>query len=143
MKNLKTIIVTTAFIKNGQGKFLFVKRADDDNFLPGYWEMPGGKTDFGEELKVAVAREIKEEVGLDIIPKYLITTRNYLHESNPHRQYVEAFYLGLKEDPNQEVTLSIEHSDYKWVTFDEAKKMHTTPYILAVLDEIASHPLTQ
>ncbi len=143
MKKSTIILVTTAFIKDNNGKFLFVKRADDDDFLPGYWEMPGGKTDYGEELRASAAREVKEEVGLDIDPKYLLTTRNYLHESNPYRQYVEAFYIGIKKDPLQEVTLSHEHSEYKWVTFDEAKKMHTTPYILAVLDEIAQHPLAQ
>lgn len=143
MRNYKITIVTTAFIKNGNGKFLFVKRADNDNFLPGYWEMPGGKTDFGEELTDAVTREIKEEVGLDIIPKYIITTRNYRHETHPNRVYVEAFYLGVKKNPDQDICLSFEHSEYKWVSFEEAKKMHTTPYILAVLDEISAHPLTQ
>src|SRR3989344_464945 len=32
----------------------------------GFWETPGGSVDFGETLKQAVKREIKEEYGIEI-----------------------------------------------------------------------------
>lgn len=135
-----TIIVTSTYIQR-DGKFLIAKRADDDDFMPGVWEIPGGKAEFNEVLTDAAAREIKEEMGLDIVATYVLTFRNYPHESNPDRRYIELFFLGKMKDENQEVTLSHEHSEYAWITFDETTNYDISPYTLGVLDEIRTHPL--
>lgn len=49
------------------GKVLVIKRADGV-LGAGYWSPPAGKIDAGEEPSVAVAREVKEEVGLCVRP---------------------------------------------------------------------------
>lgn len=41
------------------------KRALTKKFLPGVYEMPGGHTDFGEDIKEGLRREIKEEFEMD------------------------------------------------------------------------------
>lgn len=142
MNNQRITIVTSAFIPNSHGQFLFAKRADDDSFLPGFWELPGGKAEFGESVTDAVKREIQEEVGLIIDPLVVGAVRDYMHESDKNRQYVELFFVS-DSIKDQSVTLSHEHSDFRWITFGEAKTMHTTPYILKVLEEIKQHPLVQ
>src|SRR2546427_6340645 len=45
-------------------RVLLVKRAHDP--LKGEWSLPGGAVDRGETLEQAVAREIKEETGLEV-----------------------------------------------------------------------------
>ncbi|MBC8323502.1 MAG: A/G-specific adenine glycosylase [Candidatus Marinimicrobia bacterium] len=46
-------------------KFLILKR-DEKNHLGGLWEFPGGKIQNGENHRKALAREIKEECGIDV-----------------------------------------------------------------------------
>jgi 8-oxo-dGTP diphosphatase len=36
--------------------------------LKGYWSIPGGLLEVGEQLADAVVREVKEETGLDVKP---------------------------------------------------------------------------
>ena len=66
-KNASTPHYTVAvgLIFNG-GKLLIDKRSPD-GFLGGLWELPGGKKQKNETLKHAVAREIKEETGVEVI----------------------------------------------------------------------------
>src|SRR3990167_10679581 len=61
--------VVRAIIKNGQGKILLGKRAR--GISTGMYTIIGGKSDVGEDPRVAVKREVKEEVGLDFEPKDL------------------------------------------------------------------------
>ena len=56
-----------AFIVN-DGKLLLVKKSADDPHHPNEWEVPGGRMEFGEKLDDHIKREVKEEVGIDIIP---------------------------------------------------------------------------
>ncbi len=46
------------------GLLLITQRMPDDT-LAGYWEFPGGKVDPGEELKTALQRELREEIGVE------------------------------------------------------------------------------
>ncbi|AGK61872.1 ADP-ribose pyrophosphatase [Archaeoglobus sulfaticallidus PM70-1] len=54
--------VGAVIIQNG--KVLLVKRANEPN--KGYWSVPGGLVRVGESLRSALAREVKEETGLEI-----------------------------------------------------------------------------
>lgn len=49
-----------------RGRALVVKRASEP--LKGEWSVPGGVLELGETLRTGVAREAKEETGLDIVP---------------------------------------------------------------------------
>lgn len=48
-------IVCTGFIYH-QGKMLIIKRSLREAFLPGFYELPGGKVDFGENPEEALKR---------------------------------------------------------------------------------------
>lgn len=49
-----------SLIKNEKGEVLVVKETGRD-----WWDLPGGGMDHGEEIKHAIAREMKEEVNLE------------------------------------------------------------------------------
>jgi 8-oxo-dGTP pyrophosphatase MutT (NUDIX family) len=51
-----------------EGALLLVRKSDADPENPGRWEVPGGRMAFGEDVDDHIRREIREEVGLDIVP---------------------------------------------------------------------------
>lgn len=59
-KNIKAVC---AIINDDQGRVLVAKRPAHTSYA-GCWEFPGGKIEPGETMLQALARELKEEVGL-------------------------------------------------------------------------------
>ncbi len=49
------------------GQFLLTSRPAGKVYA-GYWEFPGGKVEAGESVEQALARELHEELGIDIGP---------------------------------------------------------------------------
>ena len=60
------MIDVVAAVISRDGKILITRRLDTAH-LPGLWEFPGGKVEPGETLKAALMREIREEIGLNVI----------------------------------------------------------------------------
>ncbi len=50
-----------------KGDRIFIARKKPEKALGGYWEFPGGKVEIGENSKDALVRELKEELGMDVI----------------------------------------------------------------------------
>lgn len=53
-------------IRRPDGRFLITKRAMNKEWAPGWWEVPGGGVQAGEDSADAILREIQEETGLDV-----------------------------------------------------------------------------
>ncbi len=60
----KSLDVAAALIEGGGG-FLLCRRLKEDKYGL-LWEFPGGAIEKGESPEAAVAREIKEELGVEI-----------------------------------------------------------------------------
>jgi len=54
----RQLIVTAAIIEDN-GKYLITQRPHEKH-LGGKWEFPGGKVEFGEDLRLCLEREIDE-----------------------------------------------------------------------------------
>lgn len=134
MKQYQQVAVS-GFILNDKKEVLLVKRSDTDDFLPGYWEMPGGGTDNGEHPTIALQREIKEEVGLDVeVGKPLAVDDYFMEKEDEKIHRVEIFFACLVKN-NQPVVLSHEHSAYKWVAKEDLEKLDMTAYTKKALKE--------
>jgi len=48
-----------------EGRFLLTSRPPGKVYA-GYWEFPGGKVEAGETVEQALARELREEIGIEI-----------------------------------------------------------------------------
>ena len=61
----KTIDVAEGILINAQNQFLLTSRPPGKVY-EGYWEFPGGKLEAHETVAQALARELEEELGLQI-----------------------------------------------------------------------------
>ena len=74
------IEVAAAVIQRPDGRFLLAQRPTGKVYA-GYWEFPGGKIEPGEAAERALARELHEEIGIDVRAAYPWITREYIY---PH-----------------------------------------------------------
>jgi 8-oxo-dGTP diphosphatase len=130
----KIIPVVIAIIHKGN-KFLLTERkgkdADDAPFGR-IWHFPGGAVEFGEELEMALMREIKEELNLDIsvdqqLPHIYSALRKYWHGILiPH-------LCTISGDEN--IILDDESFQYGWFTYEEIKKLYCLPFVMEMLND--------
>ena len=78
--NTTAVEVVAAVIERPDGSFLLARRPRGKVYA-GYWEFPGGKVEPGELLAAALARELHEELGIDveIAHPWIVQTYAYPH----------------------------------------------------------------
>lgn len=111
-------IAVKAFVINN-GKLLIVKRADDDRYMPGVWEVPGGKLDSGEDIETGLLRETKEETGLDIEIQREISERYFTRFDVKIKMHI---FLCNAIGEFGKIDLSEEHTEYEWIEIEKCKE---------------------
>lgn len=106
-------------LDDSRTKFLILQEKD------GRWELPGGGIEHGEDMTLALRREIKEEMGLDLLdvkkdPSYVTTFLNITGYWLANVLY-EAVPESLKFTPSPECVA------IRFVTSEEAEKLHAYP----------------
>ncbi len=101
---------------NKTKSYLLIQRAKDDHW-PNHWEFPRGKCDASstEKLFPCLRREVKEETNLDVIPYKFIDKFTYSADEGKRLSTQYNYFCYLKPG-KQELKLSHEHQDYKWVS---------------------------
>lgn len=76
----KTVHVAVGVLVRGDGAVLLADRPAGKPYA-GYWEFPGGKIEPGETVEAALARELHEELGIDIGPSHpwVVFEHDYPH----------------------------------------------------------------
>lgn len=110
-------------IKNKKLEFLLLKRSRNDSY-PNIWQMVSGAIKKNESAVNAAIREVKEETGLNANKLYVIPKVNSLYYHKKDKIILIPVFA-CKVNFNSKVVISNEHSDFKWVSFSQAKKMLT------------------
>lgn len=64
-EGLPTVLVVAVALIDPDGRVLIAQRPEGKQ-LAGLWEFPGGKVEPGERPEIALIRELKEELGIDV-----------------------------------------------------------------------------
>jgi 8-oxo-dGTP diphosphatase len=100
------------------GKLLILRRSKEDIQNPGGWELPGGRLELGEDPRLGLMREIKEETGLYIDIKNPLNVRHF--ERIDGQVITMIIFLG--EYAGGDIKLSKEHIDFDWIDPNIAEK---------------------
>lgn len=127
---LHFVVATAIIVKNGQ--FLIIKRAPYEKAFPNRWTVPGGKLVFDEYkdlpksaqygqwynlVEWVLRKEVREEVSLEIEkPQYLCDLVFVRPDGYP--VVTLSYWAHYKSG---EVKLNKDHTEYAWVTLEEAK----------------------
>jgi 8-oxo-dGTP diphosphatase len=103
--------------------YLLLKRAQTKDFAPGAWECVTGRVDQGEGFDEALVREVREEIGAEAVPFYILgTTHFYRGTAVPENELIGIIYLCTIADPAA-ITISQEHDEFRWLTGPQALEM--------------------
>ena len=110
-EHLTNIVVCGLIVRDG--KIFIAKRAATKTTFPDRYELLGGHVDPGEQLEVALRREIKEELDVEVIIEAPVGAFTYTSEGVFK---VEVCYLCSLSDPTKEPTLNpADHSEARWI----------------------------
>ena len=124
-------------IYKSNGEILLIERADKANF----WQSVTGSVDaIDEELKVAAAREVFEETGIDVAALSMGSLQNMHHQIEyeiypqwRHRyapgvtRNTEHWFSLLVPDATQVQLAPREHVAYEWLPFADAASKCFSP----------------
>jgi 8-oxo-dGTP diphosphatase len=128
-KNKRQLVVTCSIIQK-ENTFLITQRPKDKhNGLR--WEFPGGKVDFGEDLRDCIEREIKEELDIKIKAKNILEYSSHVYDETKHVLLIAL--LCTYESGNikhQEI------ADHKWVTVEEMSEYDITEADIPFIEKL-------
>lgn len=81
----------------------------------GTWDPPAGRLGPGETFERGAVRELYEETGLLVVPRRILAT--WVGQTPQGRRLAAVTYIGRAG--TEDVRLSHEHLDYRWVTLGE------------------------
>lgn len=120
-KYRKSVFVVTYAIEGNKVYYLVLKR---QKHWVG-WEFPKGGIEKSESLVNTVKREVKEEVGADVlkIKKFNFSGKYRYKKSYSDRPgfFGQSYSLYSAKIKKGKIKVDkIEHTDYKWLSFDKA-----------------------
>lgn len=136
---------------NADGKVLVGERIDPG--AHGFWQMPQGGIDKGEEPQQAALRELKEETGIgpDLVEIIAPASRPLLYDLPPEllgkvwkgkfRGQEQHWYLGRFLGSDDDINLGAHHPPefhaYRWVEPDQLPDL-IVPFKRAVYEELVA-----
>ena len=125
-------------ILENEGKYLAVKINDN-----GFYCLPGGHVELGEDTDMAVLREMQEELGYPVKIKRLVAANQNFFKTKEGKPFHElGFYYIVEAINKQDVNTNdyireeldkgkIQHLDFKWFTESELKSVDFRPAFIA------------
>jgi 8-oxo-dGTP diphosphatase len=124
---IRAIAVVAAVIER-EGKILITRRPAGSH-LAGFWEFPGGKSLPGETDREALARELREELGVSAVVGETLEIVEW-HYPDTHVR-IEFFRCAIDGEPRP-----LEGQEMAWVAPAELGRYEFPPADAVLLDRL-------
>jgi ADP-ribose pyrophosphatase YjhB (NUDIX family) len=98
------------------------------------WEIPGGRMNIDEEPREAVAREIFEELGVEITVGEVVHMEQFIQSTEGKRAFVIVYQATLVDETAEFTLASDEICEIAWVGKDELVNYDLFPEYKRALD---------
>jgi ADP-ribose pyrophosphatase YjhB (NUDIX family) len=120
-------------LKNEENKYLLLRRSKEKYpEIGAQWDIVGGRIEIGTPLLENLKREIKEEVGLELVGEPKLIAAQDILKTDKH--VVRLTYVGTA---NGSIVLSDEHDEYQWCSIEEMKNLtELDPYVKEIINKL-------
>jgi len=125
----KSIEVVVGVMRNDNNE-IFITRRQIDQFMSGYWELPGGKVENKESHSIAIMRELYEETGVTVKNHHLIQT---IEHQYPQKTINLSVFSIEKYDG---APLGNEGQEFCWCGIDKLKDYKLLPTMWKIIHRI-------
>ena len=123
-------VVAGAWLRDGR---LLAAQRRADRHVGGCWELPGGKVEPGEDDRAALARELSEELGVEVEVGGLLA--HHVHAYPSRRIHLLAFEVACADDPHCH-----DHAALRWLPRHQLQEVRWAeadrPLVVAVAERM-------
>lgn len=140
MNEQKFHVGIKALIMNDQKEILILK-ANPKELVDekAHWDLPGGRIKEGDSVEETLRKEIKEELGVEgfrIIKPISGSISNIKIPVGNEKFGLVLFVYLCELNVTKKFKLSFEHTEYKWASVEEAKKLLSVKFPQSFIDEL-------
>jgi 8-oxo-dGTP diphosphatase len=133
-------IVAVGAVILDASRVLLIQRGQEP--LKGQWSLPGGAVETGETLQAALAREVREETGLDVDVGPVVEVLDSIRrdaEGRAEYHFIIVDYLCRLRDPAlSAATCGTDAVDVRWVDLADLEAYRVSAAAVAVIRKAAA-----
>jgi 8-oxo-dGTP diphosphatase len=122
-----TTVTAGILVRNNK---IFIAQRNADKRLPGKWEFPGGKVEKGETPEKCLARELAEELDIDVEVGDCMGESVYRYDFGVVKiLFYRAFWNGKD-------IVSKDHQAVQWASMDQLSEYDFTPADIPFVEKL-------
>lgn len=132
-EQLQTYFVGVKGVVVDDDRILLLKKSGERAF----WDVPGGRINRDEKVAETLERELREELpSITKIKQGSLLAAHVLDRMIADDVGLTLLFYKVEAEFDGEITLSSEHTEARWMTFDEARELGSEG-IAAVVNELS------